>query len=116
MIDILALIHKHKVSLDEAYDLFDAAQAAFHRGESDATWNEALGLSNNEATAFLHGASLGDLASLRYAGWPTTCCRCHRPLDYRAYGWWFVRDKEGRPSLRHIECPITIVEDTRKGP
>lgn len=87
MIDLLALLRYGEVSLGEAENTFDAVIDALHRGESPPDWAMTLGLSNYEATACMHGTPLGALVRLRYAGWPTHCCRCGLPLDYRQYGW-----------------------------
>jgi len=103
--NLLALLHHGEISVDEAYAIFDGLIAAIHRGESPPEWPVTLGLSNYEASAYLHGASLVDLMKVRYDGWPTSCARCLLPLDYRLYGWWFVHCEDEVPRLQHIECP-----------
>lgn len=103
--DLLKLLHTGEITLDQAQDIFDEHQRQFHSGGTSEQWTDAFELSLYEATAYLHGGTLVDLAKLRYEGWPTTCSRCHCPLDHKLGGWWFVRSEDGVPRLRHIECP-----------
>jgi len=108
MIDLLALLRHGEVSLGEAERILDAVIDALHRGEGPPDWATTLGLSNYEATAHMHGASLGALVTLRYDGWPTNCSCCRLPLDYRQYGWFFQGEgNDGKPRLRHITCPLS---------
>jgi hypothetical protein len=112
--DLLKLLHTGAISDEQARDIFDEHQRRFHSGETSQQWTDAFELSLYEASAYAHGAGLQYLAKLRYEGWPTTCCRCHCPLDYRQGGWWFVHEDDGVPRLRHIECPSVSCESTGK--
>jgi hypothetical protein len=103
--DILELIYNEKISLKEAYRLCDEMIEEVHRGERDPHWWPVLGLSDYEATAFAHGASLENLVKLRYEGWPTICSRCRLPLDYTLYGWLFDGSDDDTLRLKHIVCP-----------
>src|SRR5687768_13165381 len=107
--DLLALLHSGKLSLEEAERIFDDWNQRFHSGEVTSPWDEQFELSRYEATAHLHGATLGDLVKLRYEGWPTACSLCGEPLDYTQYGWFFVHDDaDGHPGLHHLLCPNPI--------
>lgn len=102
--NILALLYIREISEDDAYSFFDSWQEQFHNGEVSTPWTEQFELTDYESTAYLQGASLGDLVKLRYEGWPSVCCRCGHLLDYRQYGWSFVHNDDTAPRLRHIEC------------
>lgn len=103
--DLLKRLYTGAISDEQARDIFDEHISKHNRGETTEDWSEAFELSRYEATAYLHEATLEDLAKLRYEGWPTTCSRCHCPLDYKLEGWWFVHSEDAVPRLRHIECP-----------
>ncbi len=103
--DLVALLYSGQLSNQQAEATFDDTIAKVHRGESPAEWWDTLGMSEYEATAYLHGAMLSDLVKLRYEGWPNTCSRCGRIIDYKQYGWWFERLNDDHPHLRHIICP-----------
>ena len=105
MKDLLALLHGGVITTEKAEKIVDDLMEAIHAGESPPEWASELGLTKHEATAYPQGASLSDLASLRYDGWPTECSVCGRPLDYKTYGWWFFRNDDGTPCLKHIVCP-----------
>ena len=107
MMDLLALIHYGEISLAKAERIFDETIEAVHQGVSLPAWWDRLGLSPYEATAHAQGAGLETLVRLRYSGWPSRCCRCHVPLDYRLFGWWIERGDDGAPCIRHIEYPVT---------
>jgi hypothetical protein len=107
--DILALIYYHELTIDEAYDIFDDLIARIHNGEASPDWPNQLGLSIYETAAYLHAVGFEGLLKLRYEGWPTSCCRCGMPLDYRQFGWWCCRDDLGDVYLRHLECPLATV-------
>ena len=105
MIDLLALIHTGEISREEAERIFDETIEAIHCGISPSQWWETLGLSQYEATAYAHGGTLEDLMRLRYEGWPTSCSRCHLPIDHRLGRWWFEHSDDGVLRFTHIECP-----------
>jgi hypothetical protein len=105
-VDVLYLLYHWEISLEEAYRIYDNIWEMINRGEIPRDWANALCLSEYEATAFAHGAGLEDLVKLRFEGWPTNCSRCGLPVDYKDYGWWYVEDASGNPSLHHIECSV----------
>jgi hypothetical protein len=102
--DLLSLIRSGALSPDDARRIFDDWHESFHRDEVSEPWSEKFEFSNYESTAYSHGADLIDLVKLRYDGWPAICARCILPLDYRQYGWFFVRGKDEVPELLHIVC------------
>ncbi len=104
-LDLLQLLHTATISYEEAEAIFDNAVGRFHAGEIETPWPEELGLSEHEATAYLHEATLADLVRLRYDGWPTKCCKCGQEIDYRNYSWWLTHAEGGDICLQHIKCP-----------
>jgi hypothetical protein len=106
MIDLLANLKEGKITLDQAYDLFDQAVTDFHMGILKIPWPQELGLDEYESSAKLQGATLEDLVKLRYQGWPKTCCLCKQLIEYKDFGWIIRHKKEGL-CLEHINCPIT---------
>jgi hypothetical protein len=102
--NLLEQMHDGGLSPAEAESIFDAWQERFHAGEVSTPWNEQFEFSEFEATAFLHGATLGDLVKLRYEGWPTKCRRCGRDINYRLYGWVFIPPDDEKSRLEHIFC------------
>jgi hypothetical protein len=103
--DVLALIHYGEITPQEAEHIFDDVIAQIHHGAIPPEWESYFCMSRYEATARLHGASFAQIATCRYDGWPTECCNCGMPLDYRLFGWWFMRDSDDASRLRHITCP-----------
>jgi hypothetical protein len=104
MIDILELLHRGKMSVEDAYKLFENFATLEDVGDNQ-TWVEYFGFSEFEATGIAHGASLADLAKWRYSGWPSTCYRCGKSLDYTKYHWTVKEDALGQSVLVHIVCP-----------
>jgi hypothetical protein len=105
MIDLIEKIHFGEITPDEARTIFDQYIDDFHDGKTNIPWGCEFGFSRYEATAFVHGGTFLDLEYVRYTEWPTICCRCHKPLDYPYYGWWFEHRDNDVPCLRHIDCP-----------
>jgi hypothetical protein len=105
MIDLLAMIHDGQVSLDKAIDLFLQHNENFHRGITKTQWPEEFNLSKYEASAYLQGATIEDLVHLRYEGWPSICCNCSQPIDYKSFGWMVKHSPDGKLCLEHIKCP-----------
>jgi hypothetical protein len=106
MMDLLAAIHSGELSEEEAEKIFNSFWEQDDLDvDEDETWPHYFGFSGYEATAKAHGASLSVLVQYRYEGWPTTCSRCGKPLDYTQYHWLFTRDENYEPSLEHITCP-----------
>lgn len=98
--DLLALLYTAEITADDADRIY---HEVVEKGVWD--WAEALGLSEYEITANMHGVGFKELAKWRYEGWPDTCGLCHLPLDYRLYGWEADFDEDEKPYLIHIECP-----------
>ncbi len=105
MRDVLKLMYSKEISPEEAEELFHDVMDRIHRKKEKIIWAEEIGLSKYEATAFAQGASLSDLVKLRYEGWPRYCSRCKKGIDYKQFGWWFIRDDNGSPRLEHLQCP-----------
>lgn len=107
--DLLARILQSEISLEEAEKILDETVDGIHfRGECPEWWT-TLELSCYEVAAYAQGAGLAELVQLRYGGWPTTCCRCGKALDYRQFGWWVVYAEHNRIALKHLECPSDAV-------
>ena len=102
-IDLLEAIHKGTISMDVAYEMFKNFK---NYEDVDEDWASYFGFSKYEATAYAHGANFADLLYFRYEGWPTTCYRCGKLLDYKKFSWLPHRDEDGEPKLRHLECPV----------
>lgn len=103
--DIIAMLSHNEMTVEEAENIFDNIIDKIHNGQITSGWRKVLELSNYEATALLHGATLTDLVKVRYDGWPTHCSQCNLPLDYKKYGWFFCSNDEGIPKIEHIICP-----------
>lgn len=101
--DIIAMLHDGRITPQQAEAEFEALLQ--QSTGSAAGWSAKLGLAQAEATAFSQGASMADIARLRYEGWPRTCLACGQPIDHAELTWWFARDNSGAPALRHIQCP-----------
>ena len=106
MIDLLAHIRVGEISFDEAADLLLKANEEFHQRNVEQPWNHELGFSDFEASAYLQGATIEDLYELRYEGWPSKCCNCKQPLDYKSYGW-MIRHINNAIYLEHLKCPLS---------
>jgi hypothetical protein len=81
MIDLLARIRDDEIPFDEAADLLLRVNEDYHQGKVDHPWNQDLGFSEYEASAYLQGATIRDLYNLRYEGWPSRCCNCKQPIN-----------------------------------
>jgi hypothetical protein len=103
--DLLARVERGDLTVDQARMELEAYLDAVHRGEADPDWPRALGLSQAEATAYLHGADLSLMLDLRRAGPTITCARCGAMINVRD-AEWTVDLGPARPVLVHIECPI----------
>jgi hypothetical protein len=110
VIDLLALIYRGEIELEQAERIFDDELDKIHCGEAPPDWRKTLGFSNEEATAYAHGADLEDLVKLRYEGWPKVCSRCKRPLNHRVDNWLFIPSDDGIVRLKHVSCPIDLGE------
>jgi hypothetical protein len=104
MIDILALIQGRQLSPEEAIDIFLQHNEDFHNGKTKTQWYEEFNLSKYEASAKLQGATFEDLVHLRYEGWPSICCNCSQPIDYKSFGWMIRHSQDGKLCLEHINC------------
>jgi hypothetical protein len=102
--DVLQMVHDGQLTLANAEAEIEARFLAQPAGAPNTNWGASLALATYEATAYAQGAGTHDLLKLRYEGWPSVCTKCGQPLDFKQLGWWFVRDDQGRPGLRHIDC------------
>lgn len=103
MIDLLKMLYRDEISLDEAYDLKDEAVDKLHKGEIK-DWVSYLGLNVWEVGSNANVVGLRNLAKLRYQGWAKNCDRCGRRIIKEKGGWWFDMDENGNPLLRHLSC------------
>lgn len=102
MIDLLDEINTGNLSYEHAQQLLDDAVDAT---SFDRPWNEEVGFSKDETAAYMHGASLEDLVTVRYRGWPSHCFRCGQTIDRTRGGWMFHHRERGGPELSHVVCP-----------
>jgi hypothetical protein len=101
--DLLARVDLGDLSVEEAADALEEYIDAVHRGEADPDWPTALGLSEVEATAYLHGADVPLLLRLRQ-GTSVECARCGDAVDLRGSEWTVDTGISG-PAVVHIQCP-----------
>ena len=102
IVDLIALLHERKITLNEAYDIFYNATALIPVAEGDPErWAAPLGLSRHAATALTHVAGLEDVMLSRYQGWPTFCADCNLLLDYETEDWRCDVDNDGKFCLLH---------------
>ena len=105
IIDLIALLHDGKITLNEADDIFSNATAQIPIAEGDPEfWAAPLGLSRHEARAVVHAAGPGEVLLFRYQGWPTICAECNLPLDHETDEWHCDVDKDGKFCLLHTDC------------
>jgi hypothetical protein len=97
-VDIVAKLHDGELDAGAADALFDDRIQGWAGGETEA-FLEWVGMSSREYSAFLHGASVADIASLRYQGWPEWCFACGRGIEYPA-GFWF----HSRERVACVDC------------
>jgi len=87
--DVVAELNAGKITADEAEDRFsDLIRSWSGEPTDEVGFLRHVGMSRHEYTAFMHGASVEDLAELRVKGWPETCSSCGHPIDY-GVGLWF---------------------------
>jgi hypothetical protein len=99
--DLLKEIYKKNISEEQGEDMISATL----RSHQAAKIQDILGLNNIEWTAHAQGASLSEIASWRYQGWPKFCAICGASICVKDFGW-FVTDVNGVRKLKHIVCPI----------
>lgn len=98
MTDILNLIAAKQIDENEASEIFDNAIEAFHTGKIQSIPDE-LCLNEYEWTAVCQGIDWKQLATWREDGFPETCGKCGKKIDYKNYGW-----KVDFNGLCHIKC------------
>ena len=99
MRDLLKELYEKKITLDQAYDIFDDIVDKSHRAIiKNDPFIEAM-FDKYEATANAHGADFDVIAKWRYEGWPTICSKCKKPLNYKVFGWSAKDNK-----LKHLVC------------
>lgn len=103
--DILGLVRENIITVEQAETEIEALLLSQPAGTHSANWGAKLALTRHEAAAYAQGAGVRDLMTWRDAGWPTTCSKCGAALEPLQLSWWFVRDPQGTPGLRHIDCP-----------
>jgi hypothetical protein len=92
--ELVADLHAGKLTPDEAEERFSDRIRGWRGPPADLEgFARHIGMSPREYTAVLHGASLEHVARLRYSGWPETCARCSRDIDYAA-SWWLIASDE----------------------
>ena len=96
--DILHQIIEKTLTIKKAQAILDNAI------EEGIDWILAVGFDKYEATAYAHGAGIKSLSIMRRDGWPTLCSKCHQPINYRKFYWWFQPSKDGKPAIHHIDC------------
>lgn len=87
MIDVLRLLASREITIEQAQDTFSETIDKFHAGELAGMPQDELGLDRYEWTAVCQGISWAVLAEWRQHGWPTECAHCHKPIDYKKFGW-----------------------------
>ncbi len=103
--DVLLMVHQDELGMQAAETEVELLFLSQPTGAHGFTWGAKLGLAPFEAAGYSQGARVSDLVKLRYEGWPSACIKCGQPLEHLQLQWWFVRDQQGLPGLRHIECP-----------
>lgn len=111
MLDLIRQLAYGAVTLDTAEALLEAEIERWREGEID-NWADLVGMSADEQTAYLHGATLDILAAFHLSGWPDSCCRCGGELDLQRDHWMFTMDSAERPVLLHLECPLPRLAET----
>lgn len=99
MIDVLKDLHENKISLDEAWEIYDRIME-----ENPGEIGTLLNLSLTEMTAFVHGAGFEDLARWRYSGWPVNCAICGKGMVIENFGWIVKEGKNDTSTIVHVEC------------
>ena len=105
MSDLIRQLASGAASLEEAEALLEVEIEKWRNGEV-ANWADLVGMSADEQTAYLHGATLDVLARFRLQGWPTECCRCGAALHLAAEHWLYMLNQHVEPVLVHLECPL----------
>lgn len=105
--DILLELAEGKISPKQAEEIYISFMDSDQGDVSGA-----FCLSKIEATAFLHGVGLPELAQWRKHGWPNKCILCGKALDVPKFGWMAKEIGPDRHALEHIECPIAASRET----
>jgi hypothetical protein len=106
MTGLIEMVVNGEKTIEEAEDLFEKEFELHSSRKEKFNWAEYLGIDNFEATAYANGASVAHIVSLRKNGWPDHCYKCHKPLDYKKYGWSFIPNESGENHFQHIKCPL----------
>jgi len=99
MIDILEELINNKISIDEAYDIFDEVVDKYHDGEINNIPSEELKLDKYEWNAICHGINMQVLGEWRRSGWPQKCNSCGTYINYKEDSWIIKNNK-----LIGIDC------------
>lgn len=90
IIDILCKINNQEIDEEKACEIFDDIVEKFHEGVLNDEPKEILKLDIFEYTAVSYGVDFTILAQWRYKGWPNSCSRCNKEIDYKKGGWIVV--------------------------
>ena len=105
MSDLIRELASGAVSLEEAEALLEVEIEKWRNGEV-ANWADSVGMTADEQTAYLHGATLDVVATFHSSGWPEACCRCGGAMDRQRDHWMFTMTPAEEPVLVHLECPL----------
>ena len=109
IVDLIALLHEDKITLNEADDTICNATAQIPVVEADPErWAAPLGLSRHEARTITHVAGRDGVMLFRYQGWPTFCADCNLLLDYETDDWRCDVDNDGKFCLLHTDCWLVL--------
>jgi hypothetical protein len=105
--NILKDIHENKISERDAEEIIEnllksPINVKYKKhidkdGKIDIT--TILGMDKYEYTAYCQGAGLSTITNWRYRGWPIKCCETNNPIDYRNFGWFVKKCKNGKYGL-----------------
>lgn len=93
MINLLDNIIINKMSVEEADEVLEKIIDKFHEDELQTIPQQELCMDTFEWTAIAYGIDLKILGIWRRDGWPSTCEKCGKSINYKEFGWKIVDDK-----------------------
>ena len=99
MIDLLEELYEKRITEEHAREVLLEVSRNFHNGVIKKDPFLELMFDMYEASAVAHGVNLEIIAKWRYEGWPTTCFKCKKELNYKDGGWTSKGNK-----LIHFKC------------